>query len=223
MGSVSGHTDPKCYPCTLEVFSDDEDEGRIYHGSTTTNDDATGTWIYASAVTGPNVTATVTDADGNKSEFSLYDTDGDGVGNGYPDPIDNCPDDYNPDQTNTDADLEGAGASVVGDSLGDECDDDDDNEGFDDAVETYLGTVGLDNCPGSPPGPGGDAWPLDINIDTFVTVVGDVLAYSGRIGAWGGPPPDPDWSQRLDLNMDNYITVVGDVLPFAGNVGASCT
>jgi len=70
VGSASGHTDPKCYPCTVEVFSDDEDEGRIYHGSTTTNDDATGTWTYPGAVTGPNITATITDASGNTSEFS---------------------------------------------------------------------------------------------------------------------------------------------------------
>jgi hypothetical protein len=69
-GSASGHTNPKCYPCTVEVFSDDEDEGRIYHGSTTTNNDATGTWAYTGAVTGPNVTATITDAAGNTSEFS---------------------------------------------------------------------------------------------------------------------------------------------------------
>jgi len=72
VGSVSGHTDPKCYPCTVEVFSDYESEGRIYHGSTTTNDDATGTWTYPGAVTGPNITATITDADGNTSEFSAY-------------------------------------------------------------------------------------------------------------------------------------------------------
>jgi len=71
VGSASGHTDPKCYPCTVEVFSDDEDEGRIYHGSTTTNNDATGTWSYPGEVTGPNVTATITDADGNTSEFSV--------------------------------------------------------------------------------------------------------------------------------------------------------
>jgi len=69
-GSVGGHTDPKCYPCTVEVFSDEEDEGRIYHGSTTTNDDATGTWTYTGTVTGPNITATITDASGNTSEFS---------------------------------------------------------------------------------------------------------------------------------------------------------
>ena len=68
-GSVSGHSEPVCYPCTVEVFSDYEDEGRIYHGSTSTNDD--GTWTYPGAVTGPNVTATITDASGNTSEFSL--------------------------------------------------------------------------------------------------------------------------------------------------------
>ena len=68
--SVSGHTSPKCYPCTVEVFSDTEDEGRLFHGSTTTNDDASGTWTYADPVTGPNITATITDADGNTSEFS---------------------------------------------------------------------------------------------------------------------------------------------------------
>jgi hypothetical protein len=69
-GFVSGHTNPRCYPCTVEVFSDNEDEGRTYHGSTTTNNDPTGTWVYTGAVTGPYITATVTDAGGNTSEFS---------------------------------------------------------------------------------------------------------------------------------------------------------
>ena len=55
----------------MEVFSDYQDEGRVYHGSTSTNNDATGTWIYPGTVTGPNITATVTDADGNTSEFSV--------------------------------------------------------------------------------------------------------------------------------------------------------
>jgi hypothetical protein len=69
-GFVSGHTNPKCYPCTVDVFSDYDGQGRIYHGSVMTNDDATGTWAYTGAVTGPNVTATITDASGNTSEFS---------------------------------------------------------------------------------------------------------------------------------------------------------
>jgi CSLREA domain-containing protein len=138
------------------------------------------------------------------------------------DACDNCHFVDNEEQTNTDADLESAGASVAGDSLGDACDDDDDNDGFGDDVETYLGTVGLDNCPGNPPGPGGDAWPLDINMDTFITVAGDVLNYRGRISATGGPPPSPNWRQRLDLNKDNFITVAGDVLMFRGKIGQSC-
>jgi len=69
-GSVSGHTEPKCYPCTVEVFSDNEDEGRTYRGYTATNNDTMGTWTYAGPVTGPKITATITDANGNTSEFS---------------------------------------------------------------------------------------------------------------------------------------------------------
>jgi len=147
------------------------------------------------------------------------------------DACDNCPLADNEAQANTDASLEAAGASVVGDGLGDVCDGDDDNDGWLDsggptggkADEAYLATAVLDNCPNSPPGPGGDAWPLDINMDTFITVVGDVLNYSGRIGATGGPPPSANWWGRLDLNMDNHITVVGDVLKFAGNIGRTCS
>jgi hypothetical protein len=149
---------------------------------------------------------------------AAVDTDGDGV----PDADDNCPLVYNRDQANTDADLEAAGASVAGDSLGDECDDDDDNDEFDDDVETYLSTVALDNC-ACGPGPGGDAWPLDINMDCFVTVAGDAIYFRGHIGACGGPPADPKWLQRLDLNADNYITVTGDALLFRGMIGESCT
>ncbi|UCH86286.1 MAG: hypothetical protein JSU97_07065, partial [Dehalococcoidia bacterium] len=98
---------------------------------------------------------------------------------------------------------------------------DDDCDGFTTTVENYVGTDPADACTDDPGVH--DAWPLDINIDTFVTVVGDVYAYAGRIGATGGPPPDANWSQRVDLNEDNYITVVGDVLLFSGMMGVECT
>lgn len=57
------------------------------------------------------------------------DTDGDGV----PDATDNCPLTANPDQANTDGDLEG-----------DACDADDDNDGQTDADETACGSDPLD-------------------------------------------------------------------------------
>jgi len=129
------------------------------------------------------------------------DGDGDGVG----DSVDNCPSDYNPDQTDTD-----------GDGMGDACDDDDDNDAFDDSVESYVATDPLDDCPDSP---SDDAWPLDINMDTVITVAGDALNFRNRIGA---APGSPEWWQRLDLNMDSAITVAGDALMYRGMIGESC-
>ena len=63
------------------------------------------------------------------------DSDGDGV----PDDEDNCPAVSNPDQTNTD-----------GDSMGDACDPDDDNDGQSDADETACGSDPLDDASLSP-------------------------------------------------------------------------
>jgi hypothetical protein len=63
--AVSGTT--SCSDCTIDVYSDDADEGRVYHGSTTASG---GSWSFPGTVGVPNVTATVTDADGNTSEFS---------------------------------------------------------------------------------------------------------------------------------------------------------
>jgi hypothetical protein len=64
----------------VDVYSDAADEGRIYEGSTTA--DGSGAWTYSGPVTGPNITTTATDGDGNTSEFSApfdpADTDGDG-------------------------------------------------------------------------------------------------------------------------------------------------
>jgi cysteine-rich repeat protein len=83
------------------------------------------------------------------------DTDDDGVR----DDDDNCPRIPNPTQLNTDANLEQqANALVVGDSLGDACDNDDDNDGLDDTEEEVTRPLdpdtdddniidGSDNCP----------------------------------------------------------------------------
>jgi len=59
-----------------------------------------------------------------------------------------------------------------------------------------------------------------MNMDGFITIVGDVDNYAGNIGL----PVDGDPAlQRLDLNADGHITIVGDVLMYAGNIGTGCT
>ncbi len=67
-GTLMGIT---CPNCTVEITSDDDDEGAVYEGSTVA--DGTGVFSFAkgSAFTGPNVTATATDPGGNTSEFSV--------------------------------------------------------------------------------------------------------------------------------------------------------
>ena len=136
--------------------------------------------------------------------YAYLDTDSDG--DGITDAVDNCPSDYNPDQTDTD-----------GDGLGNVCDADDDNDGFTDEVETYLGTDPLDACPDNP---SDDAWPLDIDNDRAITVTGDVMNFSGRIGA---APGAPNWWVHMDFNMDNTITVTGDAFLYGNKISQTCT
>ncbi|UCH87595.1 MAG: right-handed parallel beta-helix repeat-containing protein [Dehalococcoidia bacterium] len=57
-----------CPNCIIDIYSDEEDEGRVYEGSTTADGD--GNWSFPGSPQGPNVTATATDSFGNTSEFS---------------------------------------------------------------------------------------------------------------------------------------------------------
>ena len=69
--------------------------------------------------------------------FSSSSLDGDS--DGIVDFHDNCPTLTNTNQGNTDSSLAAAGASVLGDGLGNACDTDDDNDQFSDTVEAFAG------------------------------------------------------------------------------------
>ena len=63
--SVSGTA---CGLCMIEIFSDDENEGSIFEGTTTA--DANGNWSYSGSFSAPKLTTTARDDDHNTSEFS---------------------------------------------------------------------------------------------------------------------------------------------------------
>jgi parallel beta-helix repeat protein len=65
--SIHGTT---CAGCLVNLFSDDEDQGRVFEGSTLA--DAAGSFEFSSTrmLHGPYVTCTATDQEGNTSEFS---------------------------------------------------------------------------------------------------------------------------------------------------------
>ncbi len=72
IGSANSHGAAGTVPNGVRivaVFSDSENEGKIYHGQCIVNT-ITHQWFYTGAITGPHVTALAYDLDGNTSEFS---------------------------------------------------------------------------------------------------------------------------------------------------------
>jgi len=69
--TASGISGTTCPGCIVEVFSDAEDEGRIFEGYTAA--DVSGIFVFdkGSLLVGPHVTATATDSEGNTSGFSI--------------------------------------------------------------------------------------------------------------------------------------------------------
>jgi len=67
-GTLDGVT---CSDCTVEVFSDDNTGGAVFEAQTTADSAGVFTVDTGSALTGPGLTATATDPDGNTSVFSL--------------------------------------------------------------------------------------------------------------------------------------------------------
>jgi CSLREA domain-containing protein len=85
--SVSGNA---CINCvSVDVYSDLADEGRIYEGSAAVQGTTGNPWTFNGALTGPNITATGTDINGNTSEFTAPiacpDFDDDDLCNGVDD------------------------------------------------------------------------------------------------------------------------------------------
>jgi PKD repeat protein len=64
-GPISGTA---CANCTVDIFSDSADEGRVFEGTITAN--AGGTFSWNDKPNGPNVTATATQPAGHTSSFS---------------------------------------------------------------------------------------------------------------------------------------------------------
>ncbi len=81
---VNPVTGTACPGCIIEVFSDSEFQGEIFEGTTLA--DGTGAWTFATPVSGPNITATATDASNNTSQFSLAVPDGTATPTPTPEP-----------------------------------------------------------------------------------------------------------------------------------------
>jgi hypothetical protein len=67
-GTVTGWA---CANCTVEIFSDNTDEGAAYEGETTADNAGAFVFTKEAPFAGPRLTATATDADGNTSQFSV--------------------------------------------------------------------------------------------------------------------------------------------------------
>ncbi|MBI3975066.1 MAG: thrombospondin type 3 repeat-containing protein, partial [Armatimonadetes bacterium] len=178
----------------------------------------------------PNATQTDGDGDGAgdvcdncPSTPNASQADGDGDGRG--DACDNCPSIANAAQTNTDALLKASGATIGGaplpaDAQGDACDTDDDNDGFSDVAEVFMGTNPLDNCnaDSTANNESPDAWPVDFDDDRDADIF-DVLAMKPHFAS---PLPNPDYSARHDLDADGDVDIF-DVLAVKPHFNKSCT
>jgi hypothetical protein len=215
-GSVFGTA---CSDCTIDVYSDEEDEGRVYEGSTTA--DGEGNWSFSGTPEGPNITATVTDSDGNTSEFSepleppwpspsptptpsptpVSDSDGDTVPDDVEEALGSDPDD--PDSRPEHAAMPGTCSDGV----------DNDGDGFIDAEDegcsatrTLVWGPGWHNVTWS-----GASTPEE----AFACAEGNyAAAYRLVSGGWERYFPDrPDLSNMIDLEQYDafLILVTGDV------------
>jgi len=94
---------------------------------------------------------------------------------------------------------------------------DTDADGFSTGLEDVAGTDPLDACADNA---ADDAWPADINNDTFVDIIGDIAAVANNFGL--SVPPAP---ARHDIAPDppnGSIGIIDDTARLAGLFGQSC-
>jgi glucose/arabinose dehydrogenase len=93
----------------------------------------------------------------------------------------------------------------------DVCDRDDDNDGFSDAIESYVGTSLLLDC-------GTNAWPADINNDTL-SDISDVVLLAANFG--DAVPPAPVRQNIAPDPPDGFVDIT-DITRMAGLFGMGC-
>jgi hypothetical protein len=91
---------------------------------------------------------------------------------------------------------------------------DTDGDGFGNCVETYLGADPLDDCPDNA---SDDAWPADINNDTWCNIL-DVLLFKPHLDCSVG---DDCYDNRLDISTDSIVNIL-DVLMFKPYLSTQC-
>jgi len=170
--------------------------------------------------------------------IAKLDNDGDDV----LDFMDNCPTVINTDQNNTDEALAVTNPFVVGDDLGNACDDDIDGDGrlnqvdgcattptvwqtplgdgdcdgWTTGIEFTLTTDPLDNCPDNA---SDDAWPPDMDNSKMINI-SDLVPFKPHFGATD--PSDPIYDTRYDLDLSGSINI-SDLVLFKPFFGLSCT
>ena len=152
-------------------------------------------------VAGPDAAPTNPDRDGDGVSDGPLDPDGGGPIVAGPD---NCPDDYNPTQTNTDVIV-----NPPGDSLGDACDPDDDDDGILDDGDS-SGTIGDHPCTADNTVDCDDNCRLDANPDQADgdgDGIGDVCDFDGD----GDGIPDSEDNCPNDPNPGQEDTDEDDI------------
>jgi uncharacterized protein (TIGR03437 family) len=66
----TGVSGTACPGCEVEIYSDSDGEGQFFQGSTIAGPSSEFKFVAGAPLTGPNITATATDIDGNTSAFS---------------------------------------------------------------------------------------------------------------------------------------------------------